>query len=76
MPLDFARAAALFMGTEEELARALRVPVADLRAARTTPHSVPSDLLARMGHVLQERGAGMKRVGEMLLEDYGARGDG
>ncbi len=73
MPLDFARAAALFMGTEEELARALGLPVADLRAARTTPARVRDELLARMGRVLVERGAGMKRVGEMLLEDHGER---
>jgi hypothetical protein len=72
MPLDFARAAALFMGTEEELARALRLAVGDLRAARTTPQTVRPELLARMGRVLQERGAGMKRVGEMLVEDYGS----
>jgi hypothetical protein len=71
MPLEFARAAALFMGTEEELARALDVPVADLRSARTTPAHAPRELLARMGKVLVERGGGMKRVGEMLLEDYG-----
>lgn len=71
MPLDFARSAALFMGTEDELARALRMPVADLRAARTTPHTVRRELLERMGNVLIERGTGMKRVGEMLLEDHG-----
>lgn len=72
MALDFARAAGLFMGTEEELARALSISVADLRASRTTPARVPGALLARMGRVLVERGAGMKRVGEMLLEDHGA----
>ena len=71
MALDFARAAALFMGTEQELARALGISVADLRSSRTQPATVPPELLARMGRVLIERGAGMKRVGEMLLEDYG-----
>ena len=71
MPLDFARAAALFMGTEEELARALNIPVADLRSARTTPATAPRELLVRIGKVLVERGGGMKRVGEMLLEDHG-----
>lgn len=69
MALDFARAALLFMGSEEELARALRVDVADLRAMRTSPHRVTPEMLVRMGEVLQERGAGMKRVGEMLIED-------
>jgi hypothetical protein len=72
MALDFARAADLFMGSEQELARALELPIADLRAARTAPQRVSRELMAKMGRVLQERGAGMKRVGEMLLEDYGA----
>lgn len=71
MPLDFSRAAALFMGTEEELARALGISVADLRSARTTPARAPDELLTNMGKVLMERGAGMKRVGEMLVEDHG-----
>jgi hypothetical protein len=68
MPLDFASAASLFMGTEEELARALDVAVADVRAMRTTPAQVPPELLARFGRVLVERGTGMARVGEMLQE--------
>ena len=38
MALDFARAAQLFMGSEEELARGLGISVADLRAMRTTPN--------------------------------------
>lgn len=71
MALDFARAATLFMGTEDELARALGVAIADVRAMRTSPHHVQSEMLVRMGRVLQERGAGMKRVGEMLVEDHG-----
>jgi hypothetical protein len=70
MPLDFARAAQLFMGTEEELARALGVAVADLRALRTTPRLATSEQLRRLGEVLTERGKGMLRVGEMLLEDH------
>ena len=69
MPLDFQNAAALFMGTEQELARALGISVADLRAARTNPGRVPGDLLQRLGRVLIERGSGMKRVGEMLIEE-------
>lgn len=71
MPLDFGRAVQLFMGTEEELARALEVSVADLRAARTTPNRVPRALVRKMGEVLVERGKGMARVGEMLQEDHG-----
>jgi hypothetical protein len=69
MPLDFSRGVQLFMGTEEELAGALGVSVADLRAARTTPSRVPKALLRRLGDVLVERGKGMARVGEMLQED-------
>jgi hypothetical protein len=69
MPLDFASGARLFMGTEDELARALGVAVADLRAMRTTPAQAAPEVLARLGQVLVERGNGMVRVGEMLLED-------
>jgi hypothetical protein len=71
MPLDFARAVQLFMGTEEELAHALGISVADLRASRTSPERVPKALVRRMGDVLAERGRGMTRVGEMLQEDSG-----
>jgi hypothetical protein len=71
MPLDFARAVQLFMGTEDELARALGISVADLRATRTNPGRAPAPLLRRMGQVLEERGKGMARVGEMLQEDNG-----
>lgn len=70
MGLDFARAAALFMGTEQDLARALGVNVADVRSARTNPGHAPRELLEKLGRVLVERGSGMKRVGEMLLEDH------
>lgn len=68
MPLDFAAAARLFMGTEEELARALGVAVADLRAMRTNPQLVKQDMLQRLATVMEERGRGMVRVGEMLRE--------
>lgn len=71
MALDFSRAAQLFMGTEQELARALDLTVADLRAIRANPRRADSALLARLGGVLVERGKGMSRVGEMLLEDHG-----
>lgn len=69
MPLDFQSAAALFMGTEQELARALGISIADLRAARTNPTRVPREVLQNLGKVLVERGSGMRRVGEMLLEE-------
>lgn len=69
MPLDFAAAVRLFMGTEEELARALGIAVADLRSYRTNPSRAPHELLHRLGGVLIERGKGMTRVGEMLQED-------
>lgn len=69
MPLDFQSAAALFMGTEQELAKALGISVADLRAARTNPRHVPRELVRKLGNVLVERGSGMRRVGEMLLEE-------
>lgn len=71
MPLDFTRAAQLFMGTEDELARGLDIRVADLRAMRTTPDRVPAEMLERLGRLLEERGRGMMRVGEMLREEHG-----
>lgn len=71
MPLDFARAAQLFMGTEEELARALDLPVADVREFRVNPDRAGDDVLEQLGRILVERGTGMARVGEMLLEDHG-----
>jgi hypothetical protein len=74
MPLDFARAAQLFTGTEQDLARALDIPIADLRSIRANPARASDELLARMGRVLVERGKGMARVGEMLLEDHGPAG--
>jgi hypothetical protein len=69
MPLDFARAAQLFTGTEEELARALDMAVADLRSLRTNPLRASPQQLAHLGRILVERGTGMARVGEMLQED-------
>lgn len=69
MPLDFASAVRLFMGTEDELARAMGVAVADVRAMRTNPARATPDVLHRLGAVLLERGRGMVRVGEMLQED-------
>jgi hypothetical protein len=69
MPLDYSRAVQLFMGSEEELARALGVPVADLRSLRANPQRATSAQLDRLGRVLIERGNGMRRVGEMLVED-------
>ncbi|MGD8276518.1 MAG: hypothetical protein PVH00_00770 [Gemmatimonadota bacterium] len=71
MPLDFARAAQLFMGSEDELSRALGVPVADLRSLRANPQRADREVLAKLGRVLEERGKGMARVGEMLVEDHG-----
>lgn len=69
MPLDYSRATRLFMGTEDELARAIGVSIADLRSLRSNPHRATPEQLARLGRVLIERGNGMKRVGEMLVED-------
>lgn len=69
MALDFAHAAQLFMGTEEELAAGLGLSIADLRAARAQPQSATRGLLSRLGQLLEERGRGMARVGQMLQED-------
>jgi hypothetical protein len=70
MPLDFASAARLFMGTDEELARALGIPLGDVRALRQTPTDASPALLARLGDVLVERGRGMARVGELLQQEH------
>ncbi|MEJ2503316.1 MAG: hypothetical protein P8177_08380 [Gemmatimonadota bacterium] len=69
MPLDFRSAAELFVSTEEELAMALDISVADLRSYRQNPANAPPEVRARLGRVLVERGRGMTRVGEMLQED-------
>lgn len=71
MPLDFRTASALFVSTEEELALALGVPVADVRSYRQKPDSAPPDLLEKLAAVLVERGRGMMRVGEMMNEAGG-----
>jgi hypothetical protein len=68
MPLDFRSAASLFVSTEEELATALGVPVADIRSYRQKPDTAPPELIERLAEVLVERGRGMVRVGEMLGE--------
>lgn len=70
MALDYSKAVQLFMGAEAELARAVGLSVADLRALRANPDRASPDQLERMGRVLIERGNGMKRVGEMLVEDH------
>jgi hypothetical protein len=72
MPLDFTRAMALFTGTEQELAMALDIGVGDVRQYRANPQRVPPDVTAKLGRVLLERGQGMARVGEMLIEQAGA----
>jgi hypothetical protein len=69
MPLDFARAAALFMASEQELAMALGIPVGDLRAYRNDPNRVPPAVLHKLAQVLLERGKGMQRVGELLVDE-------
>lgn len=69
MALDFSRATALFMASEPELAAALGIPVGDLRAYRNQPERVPPAVLTKMGNVLVERGRGMQRVGELLLNE-------
>lgn len=69
MPLDFASAANLFAGTEQELARALGIAAGDLRALRTNPTRASKQQLAQLGRILIERGNAMRRVGEMLTED-------
>ena len=70
--LDFKRASDLFLGTEAELALALRIDVEEVRRFRRVPAEAPRELLGRLGQVLVERGRGMVRVGEMLQEQ--ARG--
>lgn len=69
MALDFSRAAALFMASEQELAAALGIPLGDVRAYRNDPRRTPPAVLEKLGRVLLERGRGMQRVGELLLED-------
>ena len=66
MPLDFRSAADLFVSTEQELATALGITVADVRSYRQIPQSVPPEVIDKLGQILQERGRGMIRVGELL----------
>jgi hypothetical protein len=68
MPLDFKRATDLFMGREEELARALRLDPGSFRGHRSHPAAVPPSLLRSLADVLAERGRAMVRVAEMLEE--------
>lgn len=68
MPLDFTRATDLFVSTEQELALALDISVADLRSYRQKPDGVPPDVVDRLAGVLIERGRGMVRVGELLRD--------
>lgn len=71
MPLDFKRATDLFMGRDEELAKALRIDTTVLRQHRAQPGAVPAALLHALSEVLAERGRAMVRVAEMLREEAG-----
>lgn len=68
MPLDFKRATDLFLGREEELARALRLDLAILRQHRKQPGAAPASLLHDVADILDERGRAMIRVAEMLRD--------
>jgi hypothetical protein len=70
MALDFSRGSDLFMASEQELALALGISVADVRELRTNPRRANPDVMNRLAKVLIERGKGMQRVGEMILEDF------
>ncbi|MFW6078622.1 MAG: hypothetical protein ACODAE_03315 [Gemmatimonadota bacterium] len=70
--LDFRRASDLFMGSADELARALGIGAERVERYRKRPREVPPELLERLGDVLIERGRGMVRVGEMLVDEAGA----
>lgn len=69
--LNFRRATDLFLGTRDELARALGIDADRVEQHRKRPGDVPPDVLARLGRILIERGRGMVRVGEMLSEEAG-----
>jgi hypothetical protein len=71
MPLDFKRGTDLFMGRDEELAKALRIEPDALRRHRSRPNAVPAPLLHALADVLDERGRAMVRVAEMLREEAG-----
>lgn len=66
--LDFKRATDLFLGSDRELGLALGIPVEQLGEYRARPDNAPAPLIEKLGKVLVERGRGMMRVGEMLLE--------
>lgn len=68
MPLDFKRATDVFLGREDELARALGLDVAALRRHRQEPGSAPASLLHTLSRVLDDRGRAMVRLGEMLRD--------
>lgn len=69
MALDFKRASDLFMGTEEELARALQLDDRAIREYRARPAGAPEAVLLRLADALEERGRAMTRVAELLRED-------
>lgn len=69
MPLDFKRATDLFLGQEEELARALGTDAGAVRRHRREPAAAPPVLIHRLADVLTERGRAMVRVAEMLREE-------
>lgn len=48
---------------------ALGITVKELERYRERPGRADPELMRRMGEVLLERGRGMIRVGEMLLEE-------
>ena len=68
MSLDFARAADLFTASEQELAAALGITIADLRELRTNPKRANRAVEEKLAQVLTERGKAMQRVAELLLE--------
>ena len=47
----------------------MKISIADLRELRINPARASEDVITRLGQVLLERGKGMARVGELLLED-------
>ena len=71
MSLYFARAADLFVSTEQELAAALGISVADVRELRTNPRRASAALEEKLGRVLVERGKAMQRVGQIILDETG-----
>lgn len=68
MGLDFKRATDLFMGTEQELAGALKIELRVLRQHRRDPGRVPDVIIGNLADALAERGRAMVRVSELLRE--------